>query len=91
MEIFVDWVQSEDQKSHKVENFLAQKSSLETIFNVFVSPVKRNPTELLTFLISLHKMLLASDLLVETLSSQDLLVSHLQSQTVLICNQMDHH
>jgi hypothetical protein len=50
-----------------VQRFLAQKNSLETIFNVFVSPVKRNPIELLTFLISLHKMLLQSDLIVELL------------------------
>lgn len=67
MEIFVEWIQREDSKSRKVENFLAQKSSLEIIFNVFISPVKRNPTELLSFLISLHKILLASDLLVEML------------------------
>lgn len=43
MEIFVLWIQKEEEKSPQVQKFLSQKSSLETFFNVFVSPVRRNP------------------------------------------------
>ena len=52
-----------------MQQILAEKKSLEVIFSLYMSPKKPSAsvTSLLSFFISLNRMLLSSDLVVQAL------------------------
>ena len=69
LDIFVLWVQQEDETGQVMQQILAEKKSLEVIFSLYMYPKKPSSSvsSLLSFFISLNRMLLSSDLVVQAL------------------------
>ena len=86
------WVQQEDQTGQVMQQILAERQSLEVIFGLYMSPRKpsQSVSSLLSFFISLNRMLLSSDLVTQALLSpvNTSLLTHLQTMLVLLSNQL---
>ena len=86
------WVQQEDQTGQVMQQILAEKQSLEVLFSLYMSPQKpsQSVSSLLSFFISLNRMLLSSDLVIQALLSpiNTNLVTHLQTMLVLLSDQL---
>ena len=86
------WVQQEDETGHVMQQILAEKKSLEVIFSLYMSPNKssQSVSSLLSFFISLNRMLLSSDLVVQALllPINQNLITQMQAILVVLSNQL---
>ena len=75
-----------------MQQILAEKKSLEVIFSLYMSPNKpsQSVSSLLSFFISLNRMLLSSDLVVQALllPINQNLVTQMQAILVVLSNQL---
>ena len=75
-----------------MQQILAEKKSLEVIFSLYMSPNKssQSVSSLLSFFISLNRMLLSSDLVVQALllPINQNLITQMQAILVVLFNQL---